>query len=97
MNRLRQPYGNVAPKKNFGSAAVQRAIRLAILSWNMGCQGLVAKVLLKMSTEPKTFTKAAILATDKRRLSDAVRSGTKEKDCALLRNLLVVTICQEVI
>ena len=35
-------------ERNFDTAAVQRALRLAILSWNVGCQGLV-QVLLKLS------------------------------------------------
>ena len=36
-------------------------------------------MLLKLSTEPNTFTKTAILAKDKCILSDAARSGPLKK------------------
>ena len=65
-------------ERNFGTAAVQRALRLGILSWNVGCQGLV-QVLLNLGTKPNAFTKTAILAKDKCKLSDAAHSGHQRK------------------
>ena len=39
----------------------------------------LVQVLLKLSTEPNTFTKTATLTKDKRKLSDAARCGPPQK------------------
>ena len=65
-------------EKKFGTAAVQRALGLAILSWNMGRQGL-HDVLMNLGLSPNKFTEDGIIAKDKRRVSDSVQYTQKPK------------------
>ena len=46
-------------EKNFGTAAVQHALALAVMSWNAGQQGLVG-VIEKLGSKPTIFTKKAV-------------------------------------
>ena len=46
---------------------------------------------------PTLFTKTAILAKDKRRLSDAARSGHQRKRLRITQKFTVVTMCHKVI
>ena len=60
-------------EKNFGTAAVQRALALAVMSWNAGQQGLVG-VIEKLGIKPTICTKKAVTIKDKLRLANAERS-----------------------
>ena len=52
---------------------------------------------LNWALSPTLLTETVILAKDKHRFSDAARCEHQKIDCASLRNLLVVSMCQEVI
>ena len=56
-------------EKNFGTAAVEHALALAVMSWNAGQQGLVG-VIEKLGFKPTIFTKKAVTIKDKLRLAN---------------------------
>ena len=66
--------------KNFGTAAVQHTLALAVMSWNAGQQGLVG-VIEKLGFKPIIFTKKAVTIKDKLRLANAERSLQIVKMC----------------
>jgi len=67
------------PKERyFGTAAVQHALSLAILSWNTGRQGLFS-VFNELQLEPNAFTKRAIITKDTQKLSHSHAGPVKKK------------------
>ena len=65
-------------ERYFGTAAVRRALSLAILSWNSGGKSL-ALIMKEMGIQETCFTSKAIVAEDNRRLSHASREVQKRK------------------
>jgi len=65
-------------ERNFGTAAVQLALALAVLSWNSGRQGLLS-IFKDLGIEANAFTKKSMMIKDKCRLSHACRATEKIK------------------
>ena len=59
------------PKERyFGTLAVNRALAFAVIFWNSGHLGLI-QILEELDLPVNTFTKQAIYAKDKKRISQA--------------------------